>query len=938
MANHHENPMKRPLFVALPWLVAVVSLAGYLLTLNGWVSIPNLSVAARLSGYVPGTQIEEPCVFLATYPIRWLSPAKIPLALNVFSALCAALTLALLARSVLLLPHDRTQDLRDREPSRMPIFHIPTTFIPPLLAVLMMGMELGFWEQATNGAMNMLDVLIFAYIVRCLLEFRNEDRPSWLWRAVFACGAGMADSWTIVLFVPFFVVAVVWMKGFGFFNLRFLLRMLMWGSLGLLLYLLLPLLAGGGLAGFWQTLKYSLTDERMHVWGLWQHHRYVLILLSLTSVVPLFLISLRWASFFGDTSPLGSHLAMWIFHFVHFVLFLVCLWVMFDPGFSPRAVATRLHVPVDLILFYYLSALVTGYLAGYFLRTFGRYRSTLRQRRPAEISYDSLSIMTTALLFVVAPAALICKNLPQIRMTNSPFLRHYAATLAQNLPANALVLGDDPVRLVLAEAFLTGAGHGGDCTFVETGFLKSPEYHRFLKSKYGNRWNGPPPGDRKTQYTDVELEKLVTDLSARQPVYYLHPSFGYYFERFYPVPHGLVDELRLYPTNTIFPPPLTAEEISQNEAFWKTAGSNLLADVVAAITQPESANQAELRDDVLKNLRIAFEPNPAASFTGALYSHPLNQWGVRVEQAGHFDLAAPHFALAASLNPDNAVAVQNLKFNENWRAGKRPDVHAIQAVEDDFGAYNRWDTVLAADGFFDDPSLCFAQARTFFFGGNFRQAAQQFRRATELSPGSLLAQVWLQRAFVANHHADEALENLRELHRRLAHFEDTSNACQIGLVEATAWFAKTNSEQATAVLNQVVHDFSTNQFAVDNAAQLWTGYGYLAMRLGRNDEAISSLTRAVDVKTNNYLARWDRAICYLRADKLDAAEKDYHALQVVFTNSIPIYYGLAEIAWRRKDTNAAIHYYQQYLTNAPAGSQEAKFVSDRLQQLMPVAR
>ncbi len=109
----------------------------------------------------------------------------------------------------------------------------------------------------------------------------------------------------------------------------------------------------------------------------------------------------------------------------------------------------------------------------------------------------------------------------------------------------------------------------------------------------------------------------------------------------------------------------------------------------------------------------------------------------------------------------------------------------------------------------------------------------------------------------------------------------------------------------------------------------------MALRMGKNDVAIASLSRAISVKTNDYLARWDRAIAYLRTDKLEEARSDYEVLQTVYTNSVPIYYGLGEIAWRQKDTNAAVKYYQLYLTNAPPQSAEAKFVGERLKQLKP---
>jgi hypothetical protein len=95
----------------------------------------------------------------------------------------------------------------------------------------------------------------------------------------------------------------------------------------------------------------------------------------------------------------------------------------------------------------------------------------------------------------------------------------------------------------------------------------------------------------------------------------------------------------------------------------------------------------------------------------------------------------------------------------------------------------------------------------------------------------------------------------------------------------------------------------------------------------------------------------NRATAFLGANKLDPARKDYLALQDAY-NAPPeelddqqvaqlkrlgysIFYGLGEIAWRSKDTNAALGYYQQYLDLGNTNSAEARFVSDRLKQLKP---
>ncbi len=523
----------------------------------------------------------------------------------------------------------------------------------------------------------------------------------------------MADSWTLVLFFPIFVVAIVWLKGFGFFNVRFLTRLLMWGALGMLLYFLLPLMAGGGASGFWQAFKYTLADQKQHLWGLWSHYRLFLMLLSLTSLVPLFLISIRWASYFGDTSPLGTTLTTFIFHVVHFVLLLACIWVMFDPAFSPREVAIKHHIPVNLLMFYYLSALVVGYLAGYFLRIFGRYKGGTRQRNPGQQTREKIAVVVLGVLLVFTPVGLVYKNLGRITQANGPALRQYANLLNHNLPDLANVLSDDAMRMLLAETAMAATGRSSHYQFLESAWLTSPDYHKFLKKKYPATWDGPIITTNIAQFDGRQLAAMMARFSEKIPIYYLHPSFGYYFERFYPEPHGLVNELKLYPTNVLYAPTMSPALIAENEAFWKETDSRELKAVVTAITPPADTSDSAIQSDLMRGLRVVFEPDSTATLLGRFYSHALTQWGVEVQKAGQFDLAGKHFTRATELNPDNPVAAKNLKFNQDWRAGKRPSVEVLQAVEDQFGRYTGWDSVLEANGFFDEPSLCFAEGRTF---------------------------------------------------------------------------------------------------------------------------------------------------------------------------------------------------------------------------------
>src|SRR5208283_4423759 len=142
------SPEKTFVPAFLPWAVAAGALAVYLVTLNRWVSLSSLQQVAKVSGWTWQPELYGPFFWLVAYPFRWLPAPVIPLALNSFAAVCAALSLALLARSVALLPQDRTHEQRQQEPSKSGLLSIPAAWLPPVLAALACGLQLTFWEDA----------------------------------------------------------------------------------------------------------------------------------------------------------------------------------------------------------------------------------------------------------------------------------------------------------------------------------------------------------------------------------------------------------------------------------------------------------------------------------------------------------------------------------------------------------------------------------------------------------------------------------------------------------------------------------------------------------------------------------------------------------------------------------------------------------------------
>ena len=64
-----------------------------------------------------------------------------------------------------------------------------------------------FWEHATNCTGEMFDLLLFAFVIWSLLEYRLDEREGRLFLAAFVYGAGMTDDWAMVGFLPVFLTA-----------------------------------------------------------------------------------------------------------------------------------------------------------------------------------------------------------------------------------------------------------------------------------------------------------------------------------------------------------------------------------------------------------------------------------------------------------------------------------------------------------------------------------------------------------------------------------------------------------------------------------------------------------------------------------------------------------------------------------------------------------
>src|SRR5262245_253504 len=107
MAPDNRGPSANKfVFQRLPWLVGGGGLLVYFLTLNHWISLQSLGMMARVSGWLWEPQVGRPLTVAVFFPFRALPESWIPVALNLFTVICAGLALVLLVRSVALLRHD----------------------------------------------------------------------------------------------------------------------------------------------------------------------------------------------------------------------------------------------------------------------------------------------------------------------------------------------------------------------------------------------------------------------------------------------------------------------------------------------------------------------------------------------------------------------------------------------------------------------------------------------------------------------------------------------------------------------------------------------------------------------------------------------------------------------------------------------------------------
>jgi tetratricopeptide (TPR) repeat protein len=921
-------------------------------------------------------------LFLAvTAPFRLLPAAWQPLALNLLTAVCAALTLGLLADSVRLLPHNRTPDQRLRQTNPNALLPIRAAFLPALFAVLMLAGQLTFWQNAVAATGEVLNVLLFAFVMDCLLRYRISRNEKWLLASAFAYGLGDANDWAFLAFLPLYLMALLSVGG-AWTSLKemighsltvrgllaqiraravksvFLRRLILCALAGHLLYFLVPLvgvLTGGG--GFSYLFVHQFGLQRFGL--LHSVPRWLVAMAVGCSLLPLLFATLRWADYLGYIDRLGNKLNRLLLHVSHIVGLALPLMLFFDFKYSP---GLRLREqPVSFLTAYYLGALAIGYFSGYVLSVLGRPRAQIGDRpRPGATMLNFASVALVWVLTLGGATLLAAQNFPRLQAGQSGALEQFFSQCLAGLPSgNAIVLSDDPGRLYLLQA--AGQRHGlpDNKILIETGSFPHREYihyligrHPELKSAVTTNLAALPPLLPKD--TVIPFMALVMH---NFPRYYLQASFGYYGEAFYFKPHGPVYELLPFTTSALQPPLPTGAEIAANQAFW-----------------------SKLENGPLKPISAAAKLDTDAAAVSADYSVSLDFWATELQKANHLKEAHDQFAAAIRLNTNNFIARLNLQYNERLQKGDRQPLDSGPLLYEAMYRFRGLGFVLKYNGPPDEPGMDLTFGMAMADGGQPGQAARLFDRRLQLLPGDPEAGLAMARCYLTLHQPAKTLALVRQLRG----FTNIS-AWELDRCEAVACMAGQDYASAEKILRDALRQHPDDPNRLAALAEFYRARGLDELALHKNaeasrdfaqaltninlqlqilssaapnantdplltdcllrkaeiqtrlqsyDTAAATLTKVLQLQPDNYLVLLNRAAAEIQIKQFQAAKDDYKKVgKLSSAQSYVADLGLADVAAAEKDVPEEMARLQRCVQSAPEDSGVYQIARQRLAKL-----
>ena len=453
----------------------------------------------------------------------------------------------------------------------------------------------------------------------------------------------------------------------------------------------------------------------------------------------------------------------------------------------------------------------------------------------------------------------------------------------------AYVLSDDPSKILLVEGYFRSHGIEHDHVLVNTRSLENPTYHRELAEHYGSRW--PGVGNLEDYGAKVDhpvLQALVADLARANPVLYLNPSFGYFFEKVYPVTQGPVYPLEVFEPDQILPPAMSVQQAEANQNFW--------------------AAQADFLEKVAEGARRGIRE---ADYIGASFARSINNWGVEMQKLEKLKEAEAHFRMSARLDTNNAAAALNLRFNQALQAGGTNKL-SVALIEEELKQYRTIDQVLGA-GIFDEPMVRTWLGGMFTSQSLFRQAIEHLDRARHFQPTNVPVRLMITKAMVYGNWPDAALAEAQAIRQEFPELSIT-NKLELLSVEAAALFAKDEFEKAEQLLLGAVEE-NPGQAAVTKS--LFDFY-----RLGRRwTNALDVADQALAANPTNTAWMLQKAEVYLSMGDFESADGMLDEVLKIAPDHVPTLLYKAFIPMQQGEFEEALKWVGQALRKDPKNAQ-----------------
>ena len=907
-------------------------------------------LTAKVAGWDWLPLTNRPLTWLVTLPFHLLPAAWVPLALNLFSAALAALTLGVVARSIELLP-----DFSPPEKNW-------AARIPVLLGLLVGGLQLDFWLEATAFSGEMLDTLLLAAAVWCVLEHRAKNKNRWLRLAAFIWGVGMAENWVMLVALPLFLITLLWLKRLKIFKRKFFLGFALAGLAGGAVCFLPPLIhslnphSPWSLGECWMIPRRTFKDT-LHTlyFNLWAWHRLAVLGVILFLLVPVLPCVLRMKNENAPNLPSLDLFQVRLLRTLRFGLLLTCVWLAFDPLVGPRAIlASQTGIALPLLTFNYLSALGVAFLAGNLLfpmlnRPQYRPRTWLEKSKSLVRQYPAPLLLLPTLLVA---AGLLARNLPALLPAGRPPLENFGRTVAVALPPDGgVLLGEDGVKLTTIQAALARRAEPGRWAVVDFRELPLGQYRAALQRRFPADWSAEA-GELKPG----QLLALLHGLAQTNKMFALQPHNGeVLLELFQPQPLGAVDALKPYAENRLETFSIPTANVGEIEKFWDAEWRRKIS---ALATDKKQASAVE---KFFRN-RLGLIParRDNADILRHWYSELLDDWGVTLQRAGKFSAAQIRFRQALALNPENLAASANALVCSNLLAGVKIHLDTASPLAGYFRSTQQLALAVGIYGEMDAPSVRCLLGNACLTAGWPRQSWAEFSRAHELAPDAVLPMLAMAQIYTRCGLHAEVLAAVKELGSKV----DGTPAglaleLELAILEARTFYIQTNSAQGRETLSALLAAHPDNIPLAETVFKAFLAFGdatnALAMtdtQLAKNPDNISALNNRAALLIQSHRAdesvpildhalaltnlpsiRLNRAIALLQLEKFAAAQKDYRLLTNAVVDQFSVHFGLAQIDEKHGATNAAIGHLEICLTNAPPGSVKWQQAGARLDAL-----